>query len=246
MDVFDEQLGLLTALSERGTVEDQAIREGSMTFRLRAVSALLCAGAFIAGAGCSGGSSPSAVSGEPEGSEVFETEAPAPEDTGATQIVPTGGEEVSVELPGLPVGGGASEVSEALQCAPVSWSGPSDFPEGLVITITAVSFDPAEAFALSSETCAAEPCLDSSFELTPDTESCEVPVTWTDAPSDFGSMSVAGSASCPPEHAVECQAFLAGLGSGSIQLVARPGDEEETSDGSSPSEPSSESTDGAG
>ncbi len=144
---------------------------------------------------------------------AFDTQAPETESTDTTDTddeTDEGGEAVAVELPGLPIGGSTSVVSNTLQCVDVGWSEPPELPGWLGITVTGVGFNPADGFAVSSETCPGAPsCLDPGFRLTVAGPRCVVPVTWTGPTLDAERLMffTSGVLVCPPERVAECEAF---------------------------------------
>jgi hypothetical protein len=123
---------------------------------------------------------------------------------------PAGGEvdQIALELPGLPIGGTSTVVSEDLQCAEVNWSGPPDLIDGIHIEVTAVSFEPPGAFALSEEACAGgdPPCLPT---LPTSGEPCTVAIAWTGEPvAGDGQMFFSeGRVICEPGAEQECTEF---------------------------------------
>ncbi len=113
---------------------------------------------LLGGAGCGGGSEDNSSA---ESSDSFDADAPEAEDPNAEEAPDESGEAVAVELPGLPIGGNTEVVSDTLQCVDVGWSEPPDLPDWIGITVTGVTFTPAEGFTQSSESCpgGAPPCL---------------------------------------------------------------------------------------
>jgi hypothetical protein len=172
------------------------------------VAALLCALLLTLGAAACGGSS---SGGDSQGSNVEDSSAPAAEDTAAAEEADdSGGGAVAVELPGLPIGGSATVVSDTLQCVDVGWSAPPDLPDWVSITVTGVEFDPSDGFDVSSESCPgdAPPCLASGVELTA-SDRCYVAVTWTGPTLDTErTMSfTSGRLTCQPDRVDECETF---------------------------------------
>jgi hypothetical protein len=176
-------------------------------------------------AACGGGSGESASS---EASDSFDADAPEAEDPDAEEAPDeTDPDAVAVELPGLPIGGNTEVVSDTLQCVDVGWTEPPDLPSWIGITVTGVTFTPADAFAASPETCAggAPPCLSAGFQLTGD-ERCFVAVAFTGGQSVEGSMSFSsGVINCPPDRVEQCESFrdeVESEGAQSIDLEAAP------------------------
>ena len=95
-------------------------------------------------AACGGGSEEN-TSSEP--SDSLDADAPEAEDPNAEEAPDkSGGDAVAVELPGLPIGGNTEVVSDTLQCVDVGWTEPPDLPDWIGITVTGVTFTPAEGF----------------------------------------------------------------------------------------------------
>ena len=179
---------------------------------------------LLGGAACGGGSDDNSSA---ESSDSFDADAPEAEDPNAEEAPEESGEAVAVELPGLPIGGNTEVVSETLQCVDVGWTEPPDLPSWIGITVTGVTFTPADAFAASPETCAggAPPCLGAGFQLTGD-ERCFVAVAFTGGQSVEGSMSFSsGVINCPPDRVEQCESFrdeVESEGAQSIDLEAAP------------------------
>ena len=137
---------------------------------------------LLGGAACGGGSEESSSA---DSSDSFDADAPEAEDPNAQEAPDeSGAEAVAVELPGLPIGGNTEVVSDTLQCVDVGWTEPPDLPDWIGITVTGVTFTPAEAFARVPESCpgGAPPCLGAGFQLTGD-ERCYVAVAFTGEPT---------------------------------------------------------------
>jgi hypothetical protein len=130
--------------------------------------------------GCAPGSSGSAA--EP-GAEASATVAPTQEPPSGDGDGGGGGgaQQVSVELPGLPIGGsGAVFTADApTQCVDVSWTGPP-LPDGAALEITDVHVPPE--FTWDPTPCSDAPCVGNGFLLTSQTSGCTVSVTWTGEP----------------------------------------------------------------
>lgn len=213
----------------------------------RTVTAVLCAlvlatGGVACGSG-GGGSGDSNASGDStaQDEESVDDSTPEVEGEGTEEAQEGGGAEaVSVDLPGLPVGGNIYAKSSTRQCVDVGWTTPPDFPDGTEIKITGIGLSPEESFELSSETCPgdAPSCLSEDFRLTGETR-CSVAVSWTGEGSgteDGGSLSLtSGEILCAPDQVADCNDFKAELESISelptIDLDAWPGDESGTDEG---------------
>ena len=141
------------------------------------------------------------------------TDLPETEDTTATEQPddPTD-DVVAVELPGLPIGGSATVVSDTLQCVDVGWSAPPELPDWIAITVTSADLQPRDGFALSQESCGGgtPPCLADGVQLTA-TQRCYVAVTFTGPTleSERTLSFPSGRLDCPADRVEECRAFLA-------------------------------------
>jgi uncharacterized membrane protein YgcG len=131
---------------------------------------------------------------------------PAPEATDADDPVTPSDDLVRVELPGIPAGGSSTYLEPDLQCTLVNWSGPPDLIDGVSFTVTAVSFEPAGVYALSTRTCpGAPPCLPDWIGA----EACTVAVAWTGQPFDGdGELRFTGGVlTCTEAAADTCRSF---------------------------------------
>ena len=166
-------------------------------------SLLLLLGGAACGGGSEGGSST-------DDSGSVDAEAPEAEDPNAEEAPDgSGGDAVAVELPGLPIGGPTAVLSSTLECVDVGWTEPPVLPDWIGITVTGVTFTPAEAFTQSSKTCpgGAPACLGGAFQLTGDTR-CYVAVDIQGGPDVEGEMSFSsGVINCPPDRVEECEEF---------------------------------------
>lgn len=194
---------------------------------------------LLGGAACGGGSEDSTSADQ---SDRLDAEAPDAEDPNAQEAPDEpGGEAVAVELPGLPIGGPTSVVSDTLQCVDVGWTEPPVLPDWIGITVTGVSFVPESDFTLSSEPCpgGTPPCLDEGFQLTGDAR-CHVAVAFTGGPTfeDERLMSFSsGVINCPPDRVEQCEAFrneVESEGPRSIPLDPAPSEFESDTDESEP------------
>lgn len=182
-----------------------------MRARTRDVGIRLACCALLLGA-CTTASEPAdeedAATGDDDATGADDFSEPEVEQPGTEE--PAGGEvdQIALELPGLPIGGTSTVVSADLQCAEVNWSGPPDLIDGIHIEVTAVSFDPPGAFALSEEACADgdPPCLPT---LPTSGEPCTVAIAWTGEPvAGDGQMFFSeGHVICAPEAEQECAEF---------------------------------------
>jgi hypothetical protein len=183
---------------------------------------------LLGSAGCGGGSEGGSSTDD---SGSVDADAPEAEDPNAEEAPDSsGGEAVAVDLPGLPIGGGAERKSSSVQCVDVVWSGPPELPDWVGITVTGVALP--KGFAQSSESCpgGAPSCLGGGFQLTGD-GNCSVAVALTGEPiAKNPKMSFrSGRFNCPPDRVEECQAFKAEVESAGGQpiplLAPDPGSE---------------------
>jgi hypothetical protein len=203
-----------------------------MRTRLAAVLGALVLAASACGGGGDGGEDSSST----DDSSEIQTEAPEQESTEGTEEAEQGGNNaVAVELPGLPVGGQSTVVSETLQCAEVSWSGPPDLPEGWGIAVRELTFDPSSDFAESGEPCPLDtpPCTASGVLVT-SSGGCHVAVTWTQPNLDGGQLGFgAGTLACPPGQEAVCAEFEDEVETDGPQTIdLQPSPEPEESEGS--------------
>lgn len=188
----------------------------------RLAAALAAMLLLLGGAACGGGPEEEAPA---EQSDSLDAGAPEAEDPNAEEAPDdSGGDAVAVELPGLPIGGNTSVVSDSLQCVDVGWTEPPDLPGWIGITVTGVTFTPAEDFSQSAETCpgGAPPCLGGGFQLTGDAR-CFVAVAFTGGRTleDERSMSFSsGVINCPPDRVEQCKAFREEVESEGPQSIA--------------------------
>jgi hypothetical protein len=140
------------------------------------------------------GCSPSTEEAGPEPEqEVTSFADPAPEATGTTEetVDPDpGAEDVAVELPGLPIGGGGTVFSQpnVPQCLSVNLTG-DPLPAGVRVVIE--RFAVPSPFALSDDLCGeSPPCLGGHVFSSSDGGSCEVAVEWTGQEGSSGSLGV--------------------------------------------------------
>jgi hypothetical protein len=95
---------------------------------------------------------------------------------------------VSVDLPGLPIGGDGATFSSAAPaaCVRVNWTA-GTLLEGVAVAIRA--FGAPEQFTVSSAPCSSTPCLGAT--LTSSSPGCDVAVLWTGAAVESeGALSV--------------------------------------------------------
>jgi len=90
---------------------------------------------------------------------------------------------VSVELPGLPIGGSGAEFSTdaPTQCVDVNVTG-FTLPDGVGVEFTKIKLP--EQFTVDSSSCSGPPCVASGFRITAETGGCTVSVTWKGEPVD--------------------------------------------------------------
>lgn len=202
----------------------------------------------------SSGTAQLAGSEDSPGAEVTAVEEPDGESTGTESGGPAGPPEIAVQLPGLPIGGGALffTAAEPTQCAEVNLTG-NPVPSGVLVTIE--SFAVPAGFAIAGGSCAGSgSCLD-GHALTPEGGSCSVSLTWNGQPvSDEAELSVAAARAACPDQA-SCDAALSSIASsgpgaldmdvdGTFDEQAAPQDEDPPSEdlprGDTPTEPPGE------
>jgi hypothetical protein len=133
------------------------------------------------------GCAPGATGGGDEpGAEAGTQTSPLQEDTTPPEDAGDGGsggqaDAVSVDLPGLPVGGNGAVFSAdaPTQCVDVSWTGPP-LPQGAGLRITDIHVPPE--FTWDPTPCTDAPCVGGGFLITSQTGGCTVVVTWTGQP----------------------------------------------------------------
>lgn len=140
--------------------------------------------------GCSPDSTSTA---ERPGDEASSETSPAQENT----TPPNDGEdgedgdnkEVSVDLPGLPIGGNGAVFSPEAptQCVDVNWTGPA-LPDGVGLELT--NFEVPPQFTVDSAPCSDAPCIGGNYRITAETGGCTVSVTWKGEPVNAEAPSV--------------------------------------------------------
>ncbi|MDX6327067.1 MAG: hypothetical protein QOK15_3421 [Nocardioidaceae bacterium] len=157
---------------------------------LRLLKLLAVVPALLFVVACAPGSS--TATDEP-GAEASSDTSPAAEDTsspdnGGDTGGSTGGsgggtevKQVSVDLPGLPIGGNGAffTTDEPTQCVDVNWTGPP-LPDGVALQFTAFHVPPE--FTWDSTPCSDSPCVGRAFRITNQTGGCTVSVTWNGQP----------------------------------------------------------------
>lgn len=97
-----------------------------------------------------------------------------------------GSQAVSVELPGLPIGGSEVVFEEpSTQCANVNISG-EPLPPGVQIVVG--SFAVPVQFAISAGACGDSPSCLGGHQFTSDSGGCNVALTWTGEPLEEGNI----------------------------------------------------------
>lgn len=174
----------------------------------------------------------------PDESETVETTtSPATEETGPETPLTEDGE-VSVSLPGLPVGGGADDDSQVRQCVTVSWLGDEDVPGGVAVVVSGVSVDPSGVFEVDGSSCGGLRGCVESFAFTAADEQCSVPVRALGTDGDEAQLRLSGSARCADKR--RCEEFAATVSGDSIGLTQPFEDPEPTTDESPTDEPTTE------
>ena len=139
--------------------------------------------------GCSPDSTSTA---EGPGDEATSETAPAQEDTtppnDGGDSTDAGGEDdqkVSVDLPGLPIGGNEAVFppDEPTQCVGINVTG-FTLPDGVAIELTDIEVP--EQFTVDSSPCSGAPCVGGSYRITAESDGCTVSVTWKGKPADAG------------------------------------------------------------
>lgn len=189
----------------------------------RRLAALLGACLLIFVTGACGGSGSIETAGSDIAPESEDTTAAPPEteDTEATEDPVTPDEQdVSVELPGLPIGGGPVSSTDTYQCVDVGWTDPPVLPEWIGVKVTGVAFLPEDAFALTDEPCdtGTPHCLEGEVLIT-NTQRCHLAVAWTDPTlQDPGELYfTGGTITCSAERAADCEQFRADVESAGPQ-----------------------------
>lgn len=220
---------------------------------MRILRSLLLVAAFSLAsvlASCGGGGGPS--SDLDDSGEVTISTGEPPEETATAEAAePDSGEEASLELPGLPIGGGQAirDATARLQCATLAWNGPPEtIPDGFAVFVTDIGLDPSEAFTQSNEGCPPEidsnpPCLDGSFYFSSNSGSCTVLVAETGEPTGDSPHLVAdGKVVCPVDRSAECSDFAGDVQAEGalVSLVpseGRPAEPIESTESTEPGEP---------
>jgi len=163
--------------------------------------------------------------------EVTSFAEPAPEATGTTEetvAADPGDEDVAVNLPGLPIGGGGTVFSEpnVPQCLSVNLTG-DPLPAGVQVVIE--RFDVPSPFALSDDLCGeAPPCLGGHVLNSAGGGSCEVAIEWTGQEGPSGSLKVeAARGTCEdPADCAAAAAIVAAATPQSLPLTLQPAEPE--------------------
>jgi len=153
--------------------------------------------------------------------EVTTTDSPEMEGTGPE----TPGAEVdgnSVDLPGLPVGGGTGGNTQVNQCVTVSWIG-DPIPEGISVVVKDIQVDPTDAFRISGSSCGDfDGCAESSFAFTAEPDKCSVPIE-ANTTNGGASLLLFGEPVCADGNARRCDDFAAGLTGAAVALTLPSG-----------------------
>jgi hypothetical protein len=106
-----------------------------------------------------------------------------------------GSDQASVDLPGLPIGGGASFEDSTSACATIAWNNENTL-DGVVVTITDLTY-PDGVSLDTSVSCDGPPCLGAD-SFTADQLSCTVGLTWDGTPptTDPEQIVANGTATC--------------------------------------------------
>ena len=201
--------------------------------------------------GCSPDSTSTA---ERPGDEATSETSPAQEDTTPPDESDDGGgggkedQAISVDLPGLPIGGNEAVFSHdaPTQCVDVNVTG-FTLPDGVGIEVTKIKVP--EQFTVGSSPCSDAPCVGGSYRITAETGGCTVSVTWKGEPVDPErryALSANAKAFCTSRTAcaeVEAVADAANEQAGgqfAVGLIVNAPADDGSSEGSSPSDGSSE------
>jgi hypothetical protein len=153
--------------------------------------------------------------------EVTTTDSPAMEGTGPE----TPGAKVdgnSVDLPGLPVGGGTGGNTQVNQCVTVSWIG-DPIPGGVSVVVKDIQVDPKDAFRISGSKCGDfDGCAKSSFSFTTSPGKCSVPIA-ANTTNGSASLLLFGEPVCADGNERVCDDFTAGLTGAPISLTLPTG-----------------------
>jgi hypothetical protein len=144
---------------------------------------------------------------EPDDGSSQGTPEPTPEPPGNTEGPGDPSDTVRIELAELQIGGEPEIQSDTLQCVDVVWSGPPEVPDELVVEVTAVKFEPSDAFAISRETCrdAGPDCVGATLNLE---IGCTVAIAWTgDSGDERRRLHLAGAVECPASATAPCETF---------------------------------------
>lgn len=161
---------------------------------------------------------PSTGATEPT-TETFEE--PETEDPDATEDADGGnGGGVSVDLPGLPIGGNAEPADASdptRRCAEVNWTGlPADPPAEVNLTLTELGTYPPGVYEIVDGGCGGDlgPCLDRPGAVTGGNR-CAVGIRQVAAsPDEVGALFVtSGTISCAPGEEAICDQFQTDLAS---------------------------------
>ncbi len=148
---------------------------GSGSFGLaRLGSTLLCAALLLS---CAPSTNQTAAEEDTALVEPSQEDTRATEDADEPTVRP-----VSVELPGLPIGGADATFSASApaQCVRVSWTA-ATLTDGVSVEIR--GFGAPEQFTVSPTGCPPTPCLQ-GFRFTRSSTGCDVAVLWNGAPVD--------------------------------------------------------------
>jgi hypothetical protein len=148
--------------------------------------------------------------------------SPATEETGPEEPRPED-EGVSLELPGLPVGGSDGPAERI--CATPSLLG--DLPDGVSIEVTGVGFTQPGVFEQDGSSCGETKGCDESFVFPTDGSSCSVPVKAVASNGDTTGLTLSGVVRCAREDAGRCEDFVGETAAGQFQLTQSSGDDNE-------------------
>jgi hypothetical protein len=198
-----------------------------MSARLHRLGAWLATAALVGsvGTGCGAQDGDDRPTVGEEATEPAGTAGSPPAEEDAPEGAVEGGSgaaPVSLELPGLPIGGSEVTFSQPERlCAEVSWTG-GEIPAGAQVTITA--FAVSEGFSWDDQPCGALPPCVGGEPFSAEGGQCAVGVTWSGLPAEgvTGQLAAtAGRATCDAASAcADLVAVIGAAGTQTIDLVA--------------------------
>ncbi|QRP43302.1 hypothetical protein [Amycolatopsis sp. FDAARGOS 1241] len=189
--------------------------------------------ALATACGASGPGGPD--SGDTAGTQAAQTTDSNPATEGMGTEAPRSSERSgSIQLAGLPIGGGNDERGKD-DCVGVSLLS-SDVPEGAAVVVGQVDAGPGNVVTTAGGSCdSAPPCA--SYTFTSQANACSVAITWQ-KPGDDGWLAMRGTVACTGDQSA-CDLFRSGLTEQPITLTNPLAGESTTTGttGSSPATP---------